>query len=370
MLGLLSRIFGRPKPPSKLASIIAEIPHHIAAAIVVRSPNGEIEYMNSYIEVLTGYAQKEFTSVPSDFLREIIHEKDRSMYDRCIAVASSGEQFEQTVRLTHQTGIELFAEIRALPILGSTGEVSSVMLVLLNVTGAIRYQQTIEEKNKDLADFTLMLSHDLKAPIFSIKGLIPVVAEKISQTDGEAFEALEHVRTSTKRLDQLISGVLEYARVSEAEVEMVPVDLNQILAECLTSVESQLAAAGCQPVVSSIPMVRGDRLRLSQIFANLISNSIKYRASGRALAIQISGGAVGSSVRIEFSDNGSGIPAAKLSGVFRPFQRAHGAHIEGAGIGLALVKRLVSRLRGEVEISSLEGAGTTVTLTFQRAPGV
>jgi signal transduction histidine kinase len=70
-------------------------------------------------------------------------------------------------------------------------------------------------------------------------------------------------------------------------------------------------------------------------------------------------------IRIDITDNGTGIPATKIGEVFRPFQRAHGAHIEGAGIGLALVKRLINRLGGEVSIDSAEGQGTTISILLQ-----
>lgn len=369
MRKLLSTLFNRSATDDaaskNLAQIIAEIPNHIAAAIVVRSRSGQLEYLNSYIEVLTGHARREFEHSSSDLLRDLLHDKDRQLYDRCIAVASSGEQFEQTVRLNHQTGIELFAEIRAVPIFNASGEVSAVMLVLLNVTGNIRYQQTIEEKNRDLADFTLMLSHDLKAPVHSIKGLIAIAAEGVRADNEDAKEALHLISNATSRLDRLINGVLEYSRISESEVEMVPVDLAGVIRECLDGFAVQLQAANCRPQVASVPNVRGDRLRLTQIFSNLISNSIKYRDPSRSLMLEICAEVSGAMVRVSLKDNGTGIPAAKLGEVFRPFQRAHGAHIEGAGIGLALVKRLATRLGGDATISSTQGHGTTVSILLQ-----
>ena len=370
---MLSKLLTFLKPAKPLASpsleaTIQEIPNHIAAAIIIRSTTGAIQYANSYIEVLTGYPLSYFANDQSDYFREVVHDKDKAEYDRCLAVAAAGEQFEQTLRIVHQAGLELFVEIRAVPIFHQEGQIESIMLVALNVTGNIRYQKTIEEKNRDLADFTLMLSHDLKAPIFSIKGFAPIVGESLTAQATEAREALLHITNATNQLERLINGVLEYARVTESELEVLPVDLELVLNDSLASFRLQLDEIKANVQLSKpLPIVRGDRLRLGQIFSNLISNSIKYRDSARPLTIDIRPIQQGKHfVDIKFSDNGIGIPSAKLKMIFRPFQRAHGAHIEGAGIGLALVKRLITRLGGEVSIESQEGIGTSFILSLQR----
>jgi signal transduction histidine kinase len=115
------------------------------------------------------------------------------------------------------------------------------------------------------------------------------------------------------------------------------------------------------------PAVIGDRLKVYQIFSNLIGNAIKYRSDKRPLQIVISAKPSKNEryINISVSDNGLGIPKHKRELIFRPFQRAHGKSIEGSGIGLACVKKLLEKLGGEIEVQSQEDAGSVFTFTLR-----
>ena len=117
-------------------------------------------------------------------------------------------------------------------------------------------------------------------------------------------------------------------------------------------------------------LVWGSQVPLEQVFANLIDNAIKYRDPHRPLRITITRSPLPSPptrIVIAIADTGLGIPSEKLDEVFRPFRRLYGAEIEGTGVGLACVKRLIEKLSGDITVESTPAQGTTFHLTLSRA---
>lgn len=344
---------------------------NLAAAIVIRDTGGRILYCSPYTEVLTGFSTDEiYGCQDEDFLCRIVHPDDREQYRKALRVSAFGEAFQFRYRFFHKTGIEMWAETRAVPIMDEHGEVTSSLSINFDVTGLIRRQQLIEEKNRDLEDFSYMISHDLKAPIFTVKGMLQILREDFGGGLGpDGQETMRHIEQAVSRLEQLVQSVVEYSRVGNRETFEEAVDLNQVLADIRAELQTRLAACGAELTGAALPAVRGDRLKLYQIFSNLLGNAVKYRAAERRLEIEISEAPHDNErfVKICVRDNGLGIPAGRLKDIFRPFQRAHGREIEGSGIGLACVKKLVTGFGGEVGVESVEGAGSRFYVTLPRA---
>ncbi|MCB0311416.1 MAG: HAMP domain-containing histidine kinase, partial [Bdellovibrionales bacterium] len=215
-----------------------------------------------------------------------------------------------------------------------------------------------------------MISHDLKAPIYTIKGMLNMIEEDYSELLNEdVTEALKHISRANLRLEQLVSSVLEYSRVSAQESSQEQIEAGSIIQEVATDFAPQLNETGATLLVNPpFDLILGDRLRLYQIFSNLVGNAIKYRDPERPLQICISQHPSKSTRHsiITVKDNGLGIPEDRLDDIFRPFQRAHGTHIEGSGIGLACVKKLLEKLGGEIEVRSTQGEGTEFSVRFKK----
>ncbi|MBX7137327.1 MAG: PAS domain-containing sensor histidine kinase [Oligoflexia bacterium] len=345
---------------------------NLAAAVIIRDKQQKISYCSPYTEVLTGYPVSEIYAAPDDFLLTIVHPEDREKYQRALKVSETGEPFQFRFRFFHRTGIEMWAETRAVPVNNDAGEPLFSLSVTFDVTGTVRYQRQVEEKNKELRDFTYMVSHDLKAPIFTIKGMVSILSEEYGPTlPGDAKDLLEHIATATGRLDQLVKSVLEYARISATDTKPVRISTTEVLNELMTELKPQLEARHAViKMADNLPDVMADKLRLYQIFSNLLGNALKYSSPERAPVIEISAlqAPLGRNVTIAIQDNGLGIPADKLELVFRPFQRVHKQVAEGSGIGLACVKRLVEKFGGEVHVESNEGQGSCFKVTLRAAP--
>jgi PAS domain S-box-containing protein len=344
---------------------------NLAAAIIIRDGTGNLLFCSPYTEVLTGYSRQEIYQQGDAIFNQIIHEDDQELYRRAQKVAAYGEAFQYRFRFFHKSGLEMWAESRTVPILDDAGVVTSSLSVLIDITGTALYQKQVEEMNKDSQDFSYMISHDLKAPIATIKGMLNVLQEENGAMLGpDASEAVIHIENATRRLDQLVNAVLEYSRISNTGAEREPISLSKVLKDITTDFGPALKAHQAIFNISpNQPEVLGEELRIYQIFSNLVGNAIKYSSNERTLTIAITTTSSPGSrwVTVSVKDNGIGIPSEKQSAVFRPFYRAHRDYPEGAGVGLACVKKMVEKLGGEISLTSEANVGSEFTIKFVRA---
>jgi PAS domain S-box-containing protein len=340
---------------------------NIAASVILFGVDGRVLLCSPYTEVLTGYAPEEITGGGETFLMELILEEDRERFHRAWEVARLGEDIFVRFRMLHRSGLTLWLETRLVPVCAEDDTVTSIMSVSIDVTDIVNYQRQIEEQNRDLKDFASMVSHDLKAPIFTIKGMATALLEDYgTKLDKDGREALEHIVSAGGRLETLVASILTYSKAAAAEAPDDVVRLRDVL-ETIEQDLSGLIRAEHAVIRKPDTLVhlRGNFIHLYQIFSNLIGNALKYCSPARApeITVAVQEGPAGFAT-ITVSDNGRGIPSNKLDVIFRPFQRVHGGPIEGHGVGLACVKKLTERLGGTVTVRSQEGAGTEMTVSL------
>jgi signal transduction histidine kinase len=256
------------------------------------------------------------------------------------------------------------------PLLGIDGELESILSVSIDVTDTINYQKQIEQQNQDLSDFSFMVSHDLKAPIFTIQGMADALIEDHSSSlDQEAKTLINFILNASHRLDRLVASVLEYSSLSSGGDAIEEVSLDEILEQVMNDLSGQIQAKNAIiKAKSELPYIKGESIRVYQVLSNLIGNAIKYSDKSRIPEIEISATSCPPSmIALKIKDNGLGIPENKLEEIFRPYRRAHGGDIEGSGIGLACVKKIVDRLGGQVLVESKEGVGSEFTVILPSA---
>lgn len=360
-----------PKVSASHASVLMD---NLAASVVLRDAEDRIIYCSPFTEVLTGYALTEIQSHQDDFFLSIMHEADRDKYSRALKISKVGEAFQFRFRFLHKSGIEIWAEMRTVPLQDSQGRGTGSLSVTLDVTGTMRYQQQVEEKNRDLQDFAYMLSHDLKAPLTTFKGMLNVIEEDhAKELSAAVLELLAHMKRASNRLEQLVTRVVEFSKLSSQEFRSECVDLNSLLKDVSRDFAQALSDCGGQiSLRPDLPQVQADPVHLHRVFANLIGNAIKYRATARALdlRVKLASSPNRRNVNIVIEDNGSGIPESAQANIFRPFHRAHGNAIEGSGIGLASAKRIMEKMGGEIVLAQSTQNGTSFSLTLKAADRV
>ncbi len=219
-----------------------------------------------------------------------------------------------------------------------------------------RRQQELERSNRDLDQFAYVASHDLKAPLRAIATLAGWIEEDLQdQLTGDAKEQMRLLRSRVARMDALIEGVLHYSRVGRMEAEGEEVDVGELLEEVI---ELQAPPPGFTVAVDSeMPTITAKRLRLGQVFSNLINNAIKYhhRSVGR---IDVRAERRDGCYEFTVEDDGPGIAPEHHDRVFVMFQTLQPRdQIESTGLGLALVKKLVEEEGGKITLESEAGAG-------------
>ena len=225
-------------------------------------------------------------------------------------------------------------------------------------------QQDLERSNRDLDQFAYVASHDLKAPLRAIATLSGWIEEDLADKLSESGkEQLELLRSRVQRMDSLIEGVLRYSRVGRMGTEGEQVDVAELLRELVEMLDPP---AGFEVEISSgMPVLQTKRLRLGQVFSNLINNAIKYhhRDEGK-IVVGVEEDASGF-YAFFVADDGPGIPPQHHEKVFMMFQTLQPRdEVESTGLGLSLVKKLVEEEGGEVTLDSEEGHGATFRFTW------
>lgn len=344
---------------------------NLAAGVIMHQPDGSIHWCSPYIEVLTGYSRSEIYIDKDTFLMAHIHEDDHASIRHALAIASSGEPFQCRYRFYHKSGLCLWLETRTAPIYDPALQTYVALSITLDVTASVNAQLKVEERNRDLNEFTYMVSHDLKAPIVTLRGMLEIVKEECQRARlQQSSEPIEYMSKAIDRLEKLVEGVLELAQVSTTDRDLEAVDLRKVVTEIEEDYNWQAEQAKAQIVVEGdLPWVFGNRTQLYQVFSNLIGNALKYRVTSRQVIITIRASKRTSRRRavIEVSDNGRGIAPEFHQAIFAPFARAGETIIEGSGVGLATVKRILDKLGGTIFVESVVDQGSTFIVELRRA---
>jgi signal transduction histidine kinase len=233
-----------------------------------------------------------------------------------------------------------------------------------------RALQHLTQTNREQAEFTYAISHDLKSPNNTIRMLI----DELSLSAGpdlnpDARELIDLARQTTERMARLVDDVLAYSRCIEDQAVMVPVDLDQLLATITADLRSDIATSGALVEIAPLPVVWGVPVQLKLLFQNLTANAMKFRAPGRVPLIRVTQKPKGGRVLISVRDNGIGIAPEHHQRVFGLFQRLHDhASYQGSGLGLALCKRIMTNHGGDIRLDSIPGEGSCFTVSLKGQP--
>lgn len=221
----------------------------------------------------------------------------------------------------------------------------------------------LQQTNRELADLVYAVTHDLKAPLRGIARLADWLAEDHSASLGEEGRSLvAKLQGRVRKVHSLIDGILAYSRVGRGHEPETLVDVNRLLGELIRLLEPPTHIAIRIP--DSLPAVSAVPHQLHQLFLNLLDNAIKFmdKPQGR---IQITCRRNGHAWEFSIADNGPGIPSRFHEKIFALFQRLElQPNRPGTGVGLALVKRIIERRGGEIQVNSEEGVGTTFRFTW------
>lgn len=240
--------------------------------------------------------------------------------------------------------------------------------ISLKACKAFKRQQVLlsnlELRNQELSDYAHMVSHDLKSPLRSIDTLTAWLGEDYKDAfDENGNKTLNLIRSNVERMDTLINGILEYSTIGKNQIDVYDVNLNNLIDNIVDILQ---VPKHISITKTDLPVVRGDKYRLQQLFQNLIGNAIKYndKVDGR-----IEVGVTNAIDVWEFyiKDNGKGIDEAYFEKIFKTFEKLEN-DVQSTGIGLSIVKKIVDLYGGKVWLTSVLGEGTTFYFTLKKEP--
>ena len=273
---------------------------------------------------------------------------------------------EDQGELSDGSKIEFLQSI--LPYEDITGKLEHIIVTGVDILELKQIEVALHSKNEELRktnaeldNFVYSISHDLRSPLLSIKGIVSLIIHS-SEIDEKNRKYLEMVDDSATRLDGTIQEILEYSRNSRLDISHENFDIAKMAHEAFSDL--RFSTQGQLELIMDIetdPVIHSDRSRVSVLIKNIIGNSIKYRRKDIASFVKFKLTRSGGKVQIAISDNGEGIDQKHLDQVFTMFFRGTTSSI-GTGLGLYICKEIVNKLGGELRVDSTLGEGTTMTI--------
>lgn len=225
----------------------------------------------------------------------------------------------------------------------------------------------LEEKNSQLNQFAYIASHDLQEPLRTVDNFIDLFQEDYGdKLDSEALQYFDFIKGATSRMKALITGLLNYSRLGRSEIKS-KIDLNKVLEEIKADFTITINEKDASITSDPLPTINGYPVELKQLFANLISNALKFIPPERTPKIHISTEEKEHQYIFKVRDNGLGIKDEHLSRIFSMFTRLHSARdYKGTGIGLAFCQKIVDLHKGKITVVSEVGKGSTFRFTIKK----
>ncbi|MBI4976313.1 MAG: PAS domain S-box protein [Spirochaetes bacterium] len=352
----------------KYRSLVANMPD-----IVLVHINGRIIYINDTARAVTGYSAEELLGTS---VLDYVDKDDAALMMNIAGKRLDGEQvpdvYEQRF-ITKNGGIRDL-EVRV-ALISYEGERAN-LVVLTDITERKkteeqlrRYTADLERSNRDLEDFAYIASHDLQEPLRKVQAFGDRLKQKclpILGDDGANY--IEHMSSSTKRMQQLINDLLAYSRVGANTHLFAPINLTETVEEAMSALDVKRAETKAVISFNALPVIDADRMQMTQLFQNLLSNALKFRSADIAPEIRITARDIENDmIEISVSDNGIGFDEKYLNKIFTIFQRLHPREAyEGTGAGLAICKKIVTHHGGSITAASSPGNGATFIIRLPR----
>ena len=231
----------------------------------------------------------------------------------------------------------------------------------------------LERVNDELEKFVYTVSHDLKSPIVSIQGFTSILLDDYGKDmEREARHYLERIQKNAQAMERLVKDLLELSRIGRSAQKFEKLSAREIVERALIEFSYQIKKENITvDIQENLPEVVGDATQLTQVFANLIGNAIKFMDPDKVeYRIEIGGKREDEAVVLWVKDNGVGIAPEHREKIFDLFERcAHGKKIEGSGVGLTIVKRIVEQHKGQIWVESRIKEGATFFVKLPATPG-
>ena len=348
------------KAIKKTENLFSQLFQSSPMAIVMLNEKGKVVQTNKGFEDLFGYTIQELEG--KELNQFIVPDSLEAEGNDINTLITSYQVIRLETNRIRRDGSYLSVIIYGVPIRQDDATIG-IFGMYIDITGQKRLAEELQIRNTELDNFVYKVSHDLRAPLSSIRGLVNLA--QLPGNNDNPKDYLKLVGQKIEQLDHFIGDVLSHSKNLKLELKIGIVNFQKIVEKTFADL-SYLDGTGKlqKEIVIQGDSFYGDSWRMEEIFRNLVSNAIKYRKLDSTIPrIAISIMITRKAVEINFGDNGIGIDPANLSKIFEMFYRAS-LQSDGSGLGLYIVKNAVDKLGGRVTAQSQLGQGTTFMITL------
>lgn len=377
-----------------------EILEHIETESRLRESNALLESIFSNIHMLIAFLDTDFNFIRvndayagaaglpaahfpgKNHFALYPHEENERIFR---SVAASGEpyaEFEKPFVYPDHPDRATFWNWTLQPLKTEKEKVYGLILSLIDVTPQVEtrkkieiYAHELEAKNTALSDFASLASHDLREPLRKILTFGSRLESNLADTlNPDDRDYLRRMQNAATRMQTMLDGLLEYSHVATQNHPFQMVDLMRAADEAVSNLQVRIEETGATVAVASLPTLRADSLQMLQLFQNLIGNALKFHRKGVPPRVRVSGKIVsgdadGKHCELQVEDNGTGFDPKHAEQIFLPFKRLQGRQgPDGAGMGLAICRKIVERHGGRITAESEPGRGSLFTVTLPVEP--
>jgi PAS domain S-box-containing protein len=373
----------------------------IGDAVITTDANGNVTSLNSIAQSVTGWTEQEAVGKP---LPQVFVIRDEATGREVENPATKALREGRVVGLGNHTvllqknGAAIPIDDSAAPIRQPNGEVQGTVLVFRDITArkraeealmqatdrlreahaqlagrAVDLEKLVQQRTArlneiigDLEAFSYSIVHDMRAPLRAMQGFAELLGEECGSFSPAAGNYVARIKAAAQRMDQLIQDGFSYSRLMKGEFPLTAVDFGALLRGIIETYPAFQPPQVEINLDGVFPLIHGNEAALTQCISNLLGNAVKFVAPGVTPRVRIWAEKAGGRVRLSFRDNGIGIARDHYDKIFHIFQRLD-LKYEGTGVGLAIVKKAVERMGGQVGVESEVGHGTTFWLDLAAA---
>jgi PAS domain S-box-containing protein len=322
------------------------------------------DYLEQPIEKVVGKTDREI--LPPD-IAEQCEQSDRDVVEHGIPVRR-----EEEAESSKANGYTYFETLKV-PLLDAEGTVTGLVGVSRDITERkvaelllAQQNKELKERNQELDTYTHSVAHDLKNPLSLILGYAEMVQSERNEMSPEELNTyMGSILFSGRKMISIINSLLLLASVRQEDITLEYLDMQQIVDDAVRRLQKRVAEQHVEIVMPDTWFTTmGHATWIEEVWVNYIGNAIKHGGDG--LRIEIGMADEGEMIRYWVKDNGIGIPKDSLKDLFLPFKRLSQAKIEGHGLGLSIVRRIIEKIGGEVGVQSEEGVGSIFSFTLPK----
>jgi PAS domain S-box-containing protein len=345
-------------------------------AIFMLDPNGIVASWNKGAEQIKGYSRDEIVGKHFSVFYPA-EDRARGKPERELVIAARDGRMEEEGKRVRSDGSEYWANV----VISAVRDRADALVGFVKVTRdlterrkeqarALADAQALQAVNAELESFTYSVSHDLRAPIRQIEGFAKILEEHLGDSlDPQVEHYLHRIQDGSQQMGRLVDDLLHLAQLGRQHAKPRITPLDGLVDEVLTSLRAEIIERGITCRVGALPAIECDPGLMKIVFTNLLSNAVKYTRRAEHPLIEV-GQIVTDGVPVIYvRDNGIGFDMKYADKLFGVFQRLHRTEdFEGAGVGLAIVSRIIRKHRGTIWAEARPDEGATFFFTIGTEP--